>query len=255
MLKNASKKGIFAKAVFDGYDFYQMDFGRILVPDELWDIVLPHSFSTNYGPAQMFLDWCEPDTEYIGELGKKYKVRKYKLKDYKECPMYNTQYILFNPILEKVLEAMTEFNDIEFYVCPSFDNLMNVDGLGFRIANPEIVESSFKWIFMSGNNIIYGKERVDKDKRCYIVEGFRDYVALTESGFNCIGLGSVEISKLQNEFIKELKEPVLLMDNDMFGMKKLLEWKGQKAILIGTEAKDAWDAFERGDKIKICQIK
>ena len=147
-------------------------------------------------------------------------------------------------------------SSIKFWVCPSFDEKGNCDGIGFRIVDSNSVKNAYKWIVLQGNNIIYGKDSVDINKDCYIVEGFRDFIALKELGYNVIGLGSVIISKLQEKYINQLKSPILLLDNDNFGLKKSIQYKDKYrvATLVNSKQKDAYDAWTKEGKINISEI-
>ena len=156
-----------------------------------------------------------------------------------------------------VVNEKINLMDIKFWVCPSYDKDGKCDGIGFRILDTKMVRDAFKWIFMSGNNIIYGKDSVDLNKDCYIVEGFRDYIALKELGYNVIGLGSVFISDIQKEFISKLKNPIILLDSDSFGLKQTVNLQNQYrvAIMTGETKKDAWETFSAGLPIKIVEVK
>lgn len=241
-------KGIYYKMLFDGLDFMETEVGSILIPEKIKPLIKKITYSKIYENVDKFLEYCKP-SNYMGGLSKKYNVRLYntQMAFDKENPWYDKEYILFN---RKYIKDI----DLDFHVCPAYDK--GVCGLGFRIVEPEKVDKSFKWLFMQGNNIIYGKDTVDKEKECYIVEGFRDYVALKESGYNVIALGSVRISKLQEEYINTLKQPILLLDNDSFGLQQLLSYKEKYRIAtLKTTEKDAWDTYNKGKKIEIMEIK
>ena len=249
MLAELDTKGIYYKMLFDGFDFMQSEVGSILIPGKIKDQIKNFTYSSIYENVEEFLDYCE-DADYINEYSNKYKVKLYKTAQAKDIsnPWHNKPYILFNPKLLKDI-------DLEFYVCPSFNEQGKVDGIGYRIKHPEKVNKAFKWIFMEGNNIIYGKDTIDKEKDCYVVEGFRDYVALKESGYNVIGLGSVCISPIQEEYLKTIK-PIILLDNDRFGLQQGLAYRNKYRIAtLQTTEKDAWDTFSKGKEIKILEIK
>ena len=249
MLAELDSKGIYYKMLFDGFDFMQCEVGSILIPDKIKDQIKNFTYSSIYENVEEFLDYCE-DADYTNEYSNKYKVKLYKTSQAKDInnPWHNKPYILFNPKLLKDI-------DLEFYVCPSFNEQGKVDGIGYRIKHPEKVNKAFKWIFMEGNNIIYGKDTIDKEKDCYVVEGFRDYVALKESGYNVIGLGSVFISPIQEEYLKIIK-PIILLDNDKFGLQQGLAYRDKYRIAtLQTTEKDAWDTFSKGKEIKILEIK
>lgn len=247
---NNDKEFIFYKMLFDGADLLDKEIGTLLIPDEMKKMIMSLTRSDIYSDVDKFLDYC-PNSDYIGKLSNKYQVKLYKTSwaNDDKNPWKNKQYILFN---DKELNGL----DIEFHVCPSFDENGNIS-LGFRVINPDKVNNAFKWLFMNGNNILYGRDSVDKNKPCYVVEGFRDYVALKETGYNVIGLGSVYISDIQREYLDTLSEPILLLDNDKFGLKQAMRYysKYRVATLIGTEEKDAWDTFEKGIPIEIVDIK
>lgn len=249
MLAELDSEGFYYKLLFDGFDLSQNEVGSILIPAQIKEHIKKYTFSSIYDNVEEFLDYCE-DGDYINEYSSKYNVKVYKTSQAKDInnPWNNKPYVLFNPKLLKDL-------DFEFYVCPSY-NKGKIDGLGFRIKDPNQVHKAFKWIFMEGNNIIYGKDSIDKNKDCYVVEGFRDYVALKECGYNVIGLGSVKISKIQQQYLNTIK-PILLLDNDKFGIQQALEYKkrGYRIAILQTEEKDAWDTFYKTKQIKILEIK
>lgn len=271
-LKNLDVKGMFLKCLFDGYDLIEGDIGKLLITPKLYPYIKQTTYVENiYDNADEFIEYCKwnlnkyPDELlYLDtkELMNKYNVGIYRLGDcsHRSNPWNDKQYILFNSERLQDLYNLypTLSRDIKFWVCPSY-NKRQVESIGFRILNPFDVQTAFKWLFISGNNIIYGKDTVNKDVPCFIVEGFRDYVALKENGYNVIGLGSVEISSKQKEFINTLKTPILLLDNDSFGLKKSLEYNKQYgygiATLIGTNQKDAWDAWRQDKYIDISCIK
>lgn len=250
MILTNNKQSMLYKILFDGSDFLTNEVGSMIIPDMLKEYIISLTTSEIYDNVHEFLDYC-PSANYIGQLSDKYKVRLYRTSwaSDKNNPWNNKQYILFNP---KQLQNL----DIEFYVCPSFDEDGNVD-IGFRVVDVNSVHNAFKWLFMQGNNMIYGRDTVNVNKPCYIVEGFRDYVALKESGYNVIGLGSVYISEKQKQYINTLAEPILLLDNDKFGLQQTLNYsKDYKvATLIHTLEKDAWDTYSKGIPIKIVEIK
>ena len=253
MIRNLDAKGIGLKILFDGYDFSTTPIGKILTSNA--ESIIKNSYSNDFSNWKEFLDYCKQPIKYINNIDG-YYTGKYSLSQSKDSPWADRNYILFNNnYLEKIYKRYPEIKNLEFWVCPSFYN-GECDGIGFRVINPELVQNAFKWLFMSGNNMIYGKDTVDVNKECYIVEGFRDYVALKESGYNVIGLGSVRISDIQEKFIDTLKDPVLLLDNDKFGLKQTINFskKYKIATLIQTPEKDAWDSYNNGIEIKIARI-
>ena len=271
-LKNLDVNGMFLKCLFDGYDLIEGDIGKLLISPKLYPYIKQTTYVENiYEDADTFIEYCKYNLDkyegislYLGnkELMNKYNIGIYSLQDCsnRDNPWHDKEYILFNSTqLQHVYKLCSKLSrDIKFWVCPSY-NKGQVESIGFRILNPEQVQTAFKWLFISGNNIIYGKDTVNKDVPCFIVEGFRDYVALKENGYNVIGLGSVEISSKQKEFINTLKTPILLLDNDSFGLKKSLEYNKQYgysiATLIQTDQKDAWDAWQQDKYIDISCIK
>lgn len=266
MLSNLDRDGIFLKILFDGYDFIQSEIGSILVPDRFRESIFEKTFVAElYPEINEFIEYCQENyrkndlKSYIPKhLMNKYRVGIYQITD---CYDYNNpckdkKFILFNSQEINNCSKKFDLNSIKFWVCPSFDAKDNCNGIGFRIVNSKSVKNAFKWIFMQGNNIIYGKDSVDINKDCYIVEGFRDYIALKELGYNVIGLGSVIISKLQERYINQLKSPILLLDNDNFGLKKSIQYKDKYRIatLINSKQKDAYDAWIKEGKINISEI-
>lgn len=254
-------KGIFLKLIFDGYDFTQTRLARMLVsPQGLRTIYSTTYLPTLYENSSQFINYCLNNSQqYIPNiLTSKYKVGVYNLTScFDETnPWYNNQYILFNNQCINAIKDKVDITGISFYVCPSFNEQNEIEAIGFRVVNTESVLNSFKWLFTCGNNIIYGKNTVDKNEPCYIVEGFRDYVALNELGYNVIGLGSVSISKQQEEYIDGLNAPILLLDNDSFGLKKTLQYKNKYRIatLVQTLEKDAYDTWIKYGKINIKEI-
>lgn len=256
MFQNITSTKLFIKVSFDGYDFIQSELGRVLVPTHFDNFIKKYTFA-QYSDIEPFIKYCvdkykENRIDYIpNELMKKYRVGVYSLKDSEDInnPWKDRDYVLMN---SKRLKNIYKFCNINpetmFWVCPG------MNGIGFRIINTNQVESAFKWLFPAGNNIIYGNP--DKTKRCYIVEGFRDYVALNECGYNVIGLGSIEISESQKEFIDTLYEPILLLDNDNYGLKKTLQYNKyyKVATLIKSNYKDAYDTWINNQPINIVQI-
>lgn len=255
MFSNVTDTKLFTKISFDGYDFIQGELGRLITPTRFDNFITKYTYA-KYTDTKDFIGYCcenykKEKINYIPEdLMYKYNVGIYTLKNCedKNNPWAGRDYVLFNP---KRLNSIYGFCNVtpetKFWVCPG------TNGIGFRIINTEEVENAFKWLFMSGNNIIYGNP--NKEETCYIVEGFRDYVALRESGYNVIGLGSVDISKTQEEYIKTLKDPILLLDNDSYGLKKSLQYKDKYRIAtLKSKYKDAYETFLHQD-IKIIEIK
>ena len=262
MLKDLDVNGIYLKTLFDGYDFIHTEIGQRLIPSNKFAMIYKTTYIDKLENAEQFIDYCKyNDNGYLPkDLMTKYNCGSYSLSQV--CDDKNPgkgSYILFNSkLLTQLFNTLPELRkDIEFWVCPAYNEQNQIEAIGFRIKNEKDVLGAFKWIFTCGNNIIYGKNTVDKEKPCYIVEGYRDYIALNESGYNCIGLGSVVISKKQEEYIKTLKDPIILLDNDSFGLKKTMQYKDKYrvATLIGTEEKDAWDTYSKGISIKIAEIK
>ena len=258
---NLDKVGITLKIIFDGYDFIQSDIGKMLVTENK----IPHIIRTTFLPTlyegvEEFLAYCKYNGNgYLpNELMEKYHCGLYSLDSVfdNNNPWKDKSYVLFNTGIISQLKKNIELDDIKFWVCPAYNEIGQVEAIGFRVVDINTVRKCFKWIFTCGNNIIYGKEHVDKNKTVYVVEGYRDYIALNESGYNCIGLGSVFISEKQKQYIDTL-DPIILLDNDSFGLKKTMQYKDKYRIatLIGTEEKDAWDTYSKGIPIKIAEIK
>lgn len=249
---------VFCKIYFDGHDFLQTDFGQMLVPKDMHPIIDSITYLEELYKPDEFVQYCKSEGNYIlPSLMDKYNVGSYKLSqcNHKDNPCRNTDYILFNKFqIQKMFSH--KVSDLDFWVCPAYNEDGHVEDIGFRIKDTSKVNNAFKWLFPRGNNIIYGKNTVNKDEKCYVVEGFRDYVALNESGYNCIGLGSVFLSDKQKQYINTLKEPILLLDNDKFGRQQALEFSKdyRVATLIGTEEKDAYDAYKKGLTLNIVEI-
>ena len=270
-LKNLDETGIFLKTAFDGYDFVSGDIGKLLLRPEIYPTIKAITYCENmYENAQEFIEFCRNNLKnYNGELYlhnkelmDKYNCGIYYLRNvyHENNPWKDKMYILFNSKqIKAIYKVCPKLNpNIAFWVCPSYKN-GKINNIGFRILNQEDVQTAFKWLFMGGNNIIYGIDEVDKNKECYIVEGFRDYIALKESGYNVIGLGSVQISNIQKEFIDTLQHPIILFDNDKFGLQQALtyknEYKYNVSILTGSEQKDAWDIFINKEQLAVTRLK
>ena len=268
MLKDLDEKGIAIKTIFDGYDFLQHDVGKILIPDAFrYKVIASTYVDTLYEGSDEFLYYCSNnikrynlDTYVPNNLVHKYKLGLYSLKDCldNKNPWKDKNYILFNSRMIKPLINKFEFlEQALFWVCPAFDTNGKCEAIGFRIVDKNTVLNSFKWLFTCGNNIIYGKNTVNKNSTCYVVEGFRDYIALNELGYNVIGLGSVVISKSQEEYLDTLNDVMLLLDNDNFGLQKTIQYKDKYkvATLVGSKEKDAYDTWIKNGKIDIREIK
>jgi hypothetical protein len=262
MLKDLlDKETVLLKILFDGYDFSKTPISHLLIdPREFFGIYKTTYISKLYDNVNDFISYCNYNEDgYLpNKLMQKYSCGLYNTLNANNTdnPWSNKDFILFNSkVLKIVQKVYSKAVNLDFWVCPAYNETNEIYAIGFRIKNPNLVKNAFKWLFTCGNNIIYGKNTVNKDKPCYVVEGYRDYIALNESGYNCIGLGSVIISKEQEEYINTLKEPILLLDNDEFGLKKTLEYKSKYRIatLMGTKEKDAWDAYCKGE-LHICQI-
>lgn len=268
MIIDLDEKGIAIKTIFDGYDFLQHELGKMLIPDGVVGKVLSSTFITDmYSNVNEFLQYCDNNLDkyslehyIVTPLMHKYKVGIYSLMDCFDInnPLRNKNYVLFNSyIIEPLLKVYPFLKDTLFWVCPTFNENGECEAIGFRVVDKQTVLNSFKWLFTCGNNIIYGKNTVNKNKTCYVVEGFRDYVALHELGYNVIGLGSVVISKHQQRYIDGLNDVILLLDNDNFGLQKTIQYKDKYRIatLTNTEEKDAYDTWLRYNKINIAEIK
>lgn len=257
MFDNITDTKLFTKVSFDGYDFINCELGRLLVPTHIDKFIKKYTYA-QYSDMDSFIQYCKNNykrnkIDYIPSyLMDKYNVGIYSLQDSEDInnPWRNRDYVLMNP---KRLKSIYKFCNVTpqtmFWVCPG------TNGIGFRIMDTTQVENAFKWLFPGGNNIIYGNP--DKSKPCYIVEGFRDYVALNECGYNVIGLGSVQISQSQKGFIDTLCEPILLLDNDNYGLKKALQYKKDYRIatLVKTTYKDAYDTWINKQPLNIIEIK
>lgn len=258
MLKNLNNDGIFLKTMFDGYDFLQTQVGRQILKNCNIEYIISSTYTKLYKDADSFIDYCmcyKGETYIPKELISKYKCGLYKLSQASDPnnPWNNKPYVLFSPHKINRIKECVSIDDLEFYVCPSFHN-GKVDGIGFRIKYPEKVNNAFKWLFMEGNNIIYGKDDV-RNEPCYVVEGFRDYIALKECGYNVIGLGSVFISPKQKEYLDTI-DPIILLDTDSFGLSQTLNFSKQYKIatLTGTKEKDAYDTWIKQGNIQITEI-
>ena len=95
--------GIFCKIYFDGYDFLQTDFGKILIHKTIQDSIKKLTYIDElYANADKFIDYCKIERlkyndSYIGGLEDKYNVGRYKLSmSFDENNPWCGDYILFN---------------------------------------------------------------------------------------------------------------------------------------------------------------
>ena len=67
-------------------------------------------------------------------------------------------------------------------------------------------------------------------------------------------LNSEGKENIKHEYLKTIK-PIILLDNDRFGLQQGLSYKQKYRIAtLQTTEKDAWDTFSKGQKIKILDI-
>lgn len=134
-----------------------------------------------------------------------------------------------------------------FMVCPSYDRLGNLNNLVFRFVDPHISQLMCKWLFSHGRQATFGLEKVDPSKPVYIVEGFYDYVAMAEMGYQSVGLGSAFISDAHWGFLEGL-DLRFLLDADETGRKytERLREDGHRVCVLSDEYKDPWEYYQNG---------
>lgn len=134
-----------------------------------------------------------------------------------------------------------------FMVCPSYDRNGALNNLVFRFTDDRICQLMCKWLFSHGRQATFGLEKVDPSKPVYVVEGFFDYVAMTEMGIQSVGLGSAFISEAHWGFLEGL-DLRFLLDSDETGRKysERLRGEGYRVCRLSDEFKDPWEYYQNG---------
>ena len=127
-------------------------------------------------------------------------------------------------------------------VCPSYDRQGELNNLVMRYTHPIVSEIGAKWLFSHGRQATFGLHLIDPLRPVFLVEGFYDYVAMNELGYNAVGLGSAFISPRHWEFLEGL-EVVFLLDSDETGRKysHRMTQEGHKVAWLKDNYKDPYE--------------
>lgn len=170
-------------------------------------------------------------------------------------------YVMFNPeelFRVSALLRMKKFSINLFkeptMLVPSYDRQGNLNNLVFRFVNPYICSASAKWLFTHGRQATFGLELVDPSKPVWVVEGFFDYVAMREMGYQAVGLGSAFVSDKHMEFLQGL-DLIFLLDSDETGVRHSmkLQTQGHKTKFLDPIMKDPYEYYRTGVELKFIE--
>lgn len=194
------------------------------------------------------------------ELVSKYGITSWKWEPHE----YNTwaKYFPFNK--EELELATFKLNRLEIpcdmvkaetLVIPSYDRNGVLNNLVFRFIDQDIESICAKWLFSHGRQATFGLEKLDPSKPVYIVEGFFDYVAMSEMGYQVVGLGSAFISDAHWKFLEGL-EVVFLLDSDDVGYRYSEELKrqGNQVKFLENSHKDPYEHWIATASLRISDI-
>lgn len=197
------------------------------------------------------------DTDFRGlsqDLCDKYEVGLLTIS--KQHCIAGVEYVLFN---EEQLnfwdEAGVGIFDVQFMVIPSRGWGRQINEIGFRVLDPKQVHEGFKWLFPIGQQATFGLHRCDRNKKLILCEGFLDYVALSESGYNnIVGLGSVEVTP---NHLKQIDKDdwALCLDMDRYGFLKASKFIDQsRACFYSPEGKDPYEVYQKHGHVDLVFI-
>lgn len=165
---------------------------------------------------------------------------------------FHDDYICFSDsLIKKFKEVKTE--ELEFMVAFSFDQNNEIFGIGLRILNSDIVFNAFKWLFPLGQHCIFGLHDLDNSKEVILVEGFTDYIAARESGYNnVLGLGSIEITEGHKKYLPKDRNYKFCYDQDRYGyeMRKVRN----ECFFSPMEYKDPYEAYINTGKVEFILV-
>lgn len=161
---------------------------------------------------------------------------------------FHDSYILFSDENIRKWENIIPLTNLEFAVCFSRNTSGEINGIGMRLLQPDLVDHAFKWLFPMGQKCTFGLHTCKNETELILVEGFTDMIAGKESGYNnCVGLGSVTITENHIEELINYKY-VFCRDQDSYGMQLRRENKIE-CLYSPHNFKDPYEAYKFAGKI------
>lgn len=240
------------KLACDGYDFSKTATGEAMLNQTAMEYVRAHCVIRRPFDAEKFVANCRESARsnpqllegYVSaELAEKYEVGFFQPR---KGAVSNSDYVLFNDAqLDEWKMLSVDLYELRFAVCVSRDETGSVNELGLRLLNQEAAGHAFKWLFPYGQRATFGLDKADYSQPVEVMEGFRDYIAMSELGRNAIALGSVIPNDYQLAKINAFPDHSICFDNDSFGKQRALELMeaGHKIKLMTTPDKDAYEAW------------
>lgn len=145
----------------------------------------------------------------------------------------------------------SQLQDSPFLAIPSRDLEGRINNIALRVLDPNLSQH-VKWMFTHGRQSTFGLHKVDPQKNSFVVEGFFDYVAMDQLGYQAIGLGSAFPSPGHLEALKGLPLTFCL-DQDETGESYMERLKdtGYQVARMKQKAKDPWEAFQTYGQIEL----
>lgn len=165
---------------------------------------------------------------------------------------FDEKYICFS---DESLDIWSELDVIglEFMVCFSRAIDGEINGFGMRILDQDRVFNAFKWLFPMGQKCTFGLNKINKSNEIILVEGFTDYIAAKESGYdNVIGLGSIDLTPGHYKFLPPDKKYRFCYDQDRYGYEKRKD--RNECFFIPMNFKDPYEAFLNTGKVDFITV-
>lgn len=243
------------KLCCDGYDFIQNTSFEFSELEKQY--ALDHTLITNFPKIQSFYEHTISLQNLIpNKILPKNLIQKYDVGFYKvEMGLnFHDTYILFSDENIRKWNNIIQLVDLEFMVAWSRDKKGIINGFGMRVLNDDVLQA-FKWLFPMGQSCTFGLHDIIGNT-IITVEGFTDYIALRESGYNnVIGLGSAFLEPAHEKILSDYKI-IQCPDQDSFGMtlRHEMDNKNIQYCYYSSNEKDPYDAYKKHGSVDLIMV-
>lgn len=255
---NEDKQAFWYKIACDGQDLIdKLDFSGGHFDETLWRLYAENTRVPVIENAAGFIAHCrnnakcesarkQVEPRIPSELWEKYELGIFEVASTTE---FEQKWVLLNQANISWWEEhySVTLSGLKFLVVPSRGWDGEINEIGFRVANTDLVHKAFKWLFPYGNKATFGLHRCDRGRELLVVEGFHDYLAMSESGVSqVVGIGSVHIL---DHHMKVLGNNIVWCpDMDKGGVYSIRQYKeedGSRRIALynGQHGQDPFDVW------------
>lgn len=218
-----------------------------------------HTIINDFSKIQEFYNHVISQSDNLKNLYPIDLISKYEMGYFKVELGHNfhPDYILFSDDNIKKWEEIIPIIGLEFLVAFSRGNDGNVNGFGMRLLNNDKLLSAFKWLFPMGQHCTFGLHNIIPINNSIVtVEGFTDYIAFRESGYNnVIGLGSAVLEPA-HQLILQQYSIIQCPDQDAFGMslRRVFDRENIPYCYYTPNAKDPYESFLKNGNVNMVYV-